>query len=427
MQSGRRLEARRIRLPAPSAETNEMEVVSSRLPIIGSGIAWFRKSFQAANKPEMERKKIEATVATSLKKSSGIKNEEMGITGSRGVMQLYLFGYKVLTSYWALVGIPIPITAATIMYPSIYSFFISGGGIDFFFVTSAYLLSKKMTRGDYPNLKSYYVKRIFRIWPVFYLTILVSAFIGIYHPNWLTFVFAMDYFRSTFQNNQLWTVMVEEPFYPILPLWIMLFVKGRMKYTIPILLAITIVYRLAMPLNGIEYYDKQFPSYSFDYAVGTALGLSPALKKSVDLRKWKYVALGLFIVYTFLFPNGYAWFSHIVFAGFFFLMIANFSNSFLLTNRFSIFLGRISYPFSLFGSFIVMNLSAISYGNFGPLASGSLTETAAWYFVVLVITILVSTVAHYAIEKPFIGLGQKFTVKFHLDSKSSNPKLRVKT
>lgn len=350
------------------------------------------------------------------KEPTGIVKEERGLTGARGVASLYVFSYHALALYWVYLGIPV--AATTVLYFSPYSFLISGCGIDFFFVLTAYLLTKKMTRGDYPSLRYYFTKRIFRIWPLFYVTLIPVALLGLYQPSWLTLLFASNYLPNTFSNTPLWTLMVEELFYVLLPLWIRLFIKGRMKYTIPILLLVTVVYRVLSPADNIEFFDKQIPSYLFDYALGTALGLGV----NVKLGKWKYPFLALFGVYASFFPNGYAWFSHVPYALFYYLIIGNFANSSLLSNRVSIYLGKISYPFSLFGTFVMTRLD-------GDLFAGMFNIQVAyqayeWGVLSLGVSLVLAIVAHRVVEKSGIALGRRVITRFNL---ASRPKKQTGT
>ena len=338
-----------------------------------------------------------------------IANEEKGLTGARGLAALYVFSYHSLALYWVYLGIPI--TTTTVIYFSPYSLLTSGCGIDFFFVLTAYLLTKKMKRGDYPNLRYYFLKRIFRIWPLFYITLVPVALLGIYQPSWLTLIFASNYFPSSFSNTPLWTLMVEELFYILLPLWVLLFVKGRVKYTIPILLAITIAYRLLSPASNIEFYDKQIPGYLVDYGLGTALGLG----YNVKLGRWIYPFIAGFAVYAFTFPNGYVWFVHLPFAVFYYLVIGSFANSRVLTSSFSVFFGKMSYPLSMFGTFIMTRLD-------GDLFPGmfSLTDpyqAVGWLVVSFALSLSLAVLAHRMIEKPGIILGEKVISRLKLVSR----------
>ena len=347
------------------------------------------------------------------REKGGIAKEEKGLTGARGLAALYVFSYHSLALYWVYLGIPI--TTATVAYFSPYSFITSGCGIDFFFILTAYLLTKKMRRGDYPSLRYYFTKRIFRIWPLFYITLILVALLGIFQPSWLAFVFASNYFPSTFSNTPLWTLMVEELFYIILPLWIKLFVNGRMKYTLPVLVLVTVSYKIMSPASDIEFYDKQIPAYLLDYALGTSLGLGV----NVRLGQWKYPCLGLFTAYALTFPNGYVWFAHLPYAVFYFFVIGNFANSRLLVNSISVFLGKVSYPLSMFGTFILTRLdSAVFQGMFNladPL------QAVAWLAVSFTASLSLAVLAHRFIEKPGIIMGEKVIARLKLVTGAKGP------
>ena len=335
-----------------------------------------------------------------------IAKEEKGLTGARGIAALYVFSYHSLALYWVYLGIPI--TTATVIYFSPFSFITSGCGIDFFFVLTGYLLTKKMRRGDYPNLRYYFTKRIFRIWPLFYITLVTVALLGIFHPDLLTFVFASNYFPNTFSNTPLWTLMVEELFYLILPLWIQLFVKGRMKFTVPALLAVTVAYNVMSPAGNIEFYNKQIPAYLFDYALGTVLGMGV----NVKLGRWKYPFLSIFAVFALTFPNGYVWFAHLPYAVLYYFVIGSFANSRLLINAISVFLGKISYPMSLFGTFIMTRLDSDVFPGMLNLADPY--QAVAWLAVSFTVSFSLAVLAHRFVEKPGIILGEKVISRLKL-------------
>ena len=116
-------------------------------------------------------------------------------------------------------------------------------GVILFFVLSGFLLflpyAKSMLfDSDWPSLRRFYVRRVFRIVPGYYVALcLMTLFLAPeylqqahWHDLWLFLTFRMD-FPSTFQqlNAPFWTLALEFQFYMVLPLiaWVMGLVVRR--------------------------------------------------------------------------------------------------------------------------------------------------------------------------------------------------------
>ncbi len=230
-------------------------------------------------------------------------------------------------------------------------------GVDFFFVLSAYLLTKKMMRGDYKNKMVYYARRIFRIWPTYFVAVTAFAVLGLMPFNVLTYFFLVNYLPSTFLAYPTWTLLIEELFYLILPLWLLGFVKGRWKVAVPVILAFEMVFRIwAQPFSNVtSYYNWSFESRVFDYALGTALGLGVSVQKLKQLSSGRRTQLLKFGVVLAFLAAGEArgwsdgWYTPILYSAIYYCAISFFANSSFFTNQVTHFLGRISYSWYLYG------------------------------------------------------------------------------
>jgi peptidoglycan/LPS O-acetylase OafA/YrhL len=111
-------------------------------------------------------------------------------------------------------------------------------GVDVFFVLSGYLIGSQLlrpyTRGSQPTLGGFYLRRSFRVLPA-YLTVLllyfaVPGFREAPHisPAWqfLTFTenFRIDYLHDQ-AFSHVWSLCVEEHFYLVLPLLVLLLMR----------------------------------------------------------------------------------------------------------------------------------------------------------------------------------------------------------
>jgi peptidoglycan/LPS O-acetylase OafA/YrhL len=118
--------------------------------------------------------------------------------------------------------------------PLAMSILMAGGtGVTLFFVLSGFLLFMPYAKallfaGRWPLARTFYLRRIMRIWPGYYLSLIVIALIkqrDLFLPqNWnrlgLYLSFFMDSSRLTFRllDGPYWTLAIEWQFYLVLPL-----------------------------------------------------------------------------------------------------------------------------------------------------------------------------------------------------------------
>ena len=116
-------------------------------------------------------------------------------------------------------------------------------GVDVFFVLSGYLIGSELLRpvhdGRAPDLAVFYIKRAFRILPVFWLVLAVYVLAPSLReaptlaPAWRFLTFTLNLgldIRTERSFSHAWSLCVEEHFYLILPWLIVLFRKLDMKW-----------------------------------------------------------------------------------------------------------------------------------------------------------------------------------------------------
>lgn len=104
-------------------------------------------------------------------------------------------------------------------------------GVDIFFVLSGYLIGtqlfKEITRTGAVDLKSFYLRRAFRIFPAFFAVLALYAVVPVLRdtptmqPLWKFATFTVNFGFDPREGNafsQAWTLAVEEQFYLVLPL-----------------------------------------------------------------------------------------------------------------------------------------------------------------------------------------------------------------
>ncbi len=123
------------------------------------------------------------------------------------------------------------------VHPVLNSFLFFGKyGVTLFFVLSGFLLFLPFARAllfeqAWPSLRQFYVRRVFRILPAYYLCLILIVLF--FQPQYLQpehwkdlglfFIFFMDSSHATFKqlNAPFWTLAIEWQFYMLLPLLVL--------------------------------------------------------------------------------------------------------------------------------------------------------------------------------------------------------------
>jgi peptidoglycan/LPS O-acetylase OafA/YrhL len=125
-------------------------------------------------------------------------------------------------------------------------------GVDIFFVLSGYLIGtellKPVHRGHAPDLRIFYLKRAFRILPAFWFMLALYALPLMREgptmaPVWRFLTFTVNFgldIRTARTFSHAWSLCVEEHFYLLLPLIILLFRKLDRSW-IPFVFAFTVI------------------------------------------------------------------------------------------------------------------------------------------------------------------------------------------
>jgi peptidoglycan/LPS O-acetylase OafA/YrhL len=207
-------------------------------------------------------------------------------------------------------------------------------GVSFFFVLSGflitYLLFKEKDNHGRISLKNFYARRILRIWPVYFITLIVGFFllpiiVGLFsasasNPSLLYnappfsvlpfYLFFLANFSLAFHGGAsvptdvLWSISVEEQFYLVWP-WIIAFFPRRhlLKFIGGIILISTIYrYFNASSLNVIAYSTFSVMS---DLAIGSALAIFTYTKSHTTEKVRSFIrsisGAKILCVYIFMF------------------------------------------------------------------------------------------------------------------------------
>lgn len=155
-------------------------------------------------------------------------------------------------------------------------------GVDLFFVLSGYLIGSQLlrpyTRGSRPSIGGFYMRRTFRVLPA-YLTVLLFYFAipgfreapGL-SPAWQFLTFTEN-FRIDYMNDQafshVWSLCVEEHFYLVLPLLILLLMRrpsfGKAISVILGILCFGIAIRTYIYIHQVQIFPRDDDLFGLAY------------------------------------------------------------------------------------------------------------------------------------------------------------------
>lgn len=313
-------------------------------------------------------------------------------------------------------------------------------GVELFFLLSSYLITELLTRekrqtGDI-HLKMFYVRRILRIWPLYYFMVLIGLAIQPLSPNYhlpvssiLSFLFFVSNWHLMFHGfiwspiYPLWTVSTEEQFYLIWPF--------AMR-TLPrrALLLLSIVAIIVVPL--LAYRGKSFlwrtgTTESVVLLVFFPLGglLSMVLKKhSSPLPSWKWLGIFLLGLACWLFggiwarqdgsmiassPSAALLGKSIIGAGTVLIFLAFLRSNPMIWPKWIIYLGKISFGLYVFHVLIrdgvgtIARLAGLGVRT-GP--NHSIINLLISFGVILPVTLLgtivLASLSYRFLERPFL-------------------------
>ena len=327
-------------------------------------------------------------------------------------------------------------------------------GVGLFFVLSGFLityllLSEKNRRGDI-SAKDFYVRRVLRIWPLYFIIIILGFFvfptIPIFnHPLRNQYYFDADFFkrlpffllflpnigfvffRSPYLCSQTWSVGVEEQFYAIWP-WIIKSknpVKTFLKLLTVFLIVLGTVWLYIFKISDLSEIEKQkiqdglalfFSQFRILTMVIGGIGAYLVFSKKDNILTILFRKDVQVVVYLILFwmlgtgfhISGFNMEFYGIFFCFFILNVSQNKNSiFYLEQKIIHYLGKISYGIYIYHpAVIVVCINSIHY-FFGKKLP-NLTFNLLLYPSAFLLTVLVCEFSFRFIETPLLKLKERF-------------------
>lgn len=327
-------------------------------------------------------------------------------------------------------------------------------GVGLFFVLSGFLityllLSEKKRRGDI-SAKDFYIRRILRIWPLYFIIVLLGFFvfpaIPIFNeplrdqyyfdadffkrlPFFLLFLpnLGFVFFRSPYLCAQTWSVGVEEQFYAVWP-WIIKSknpVKTFVKLLVGFLTILGLIWLYVFKVSdlseetklkvqeGLVLFFSQFRILTMmiggigAYLIFTKKEKILTVLFRKDVQIIVYAILALMLGTGFHFPGLNMEFYGLFFCFFILNVSQNPKSLIYLEQKIIHYLGKISYGIYIYHpAVIVLCINSIHY--FLGKTINHLTFNLILYPTAILLTIIVCDLSFRFIETPLLKLKDRF-------------------
>ena len=317
-------------------------------------------------------------------------------------------------------------------------------GVGLFFVLSGFLITYLLLdeRGRFGNVdaKKFYLRRVFRIWPIYFLIIGLSFFVFphidlLYFPGTneklnvhvterlalLLLVlpnFAFVLYDLPYWCAQTWSIGVEEQFYYLWP-WLIKYPKRRISIIV-FFLSITAL----MLFAGLYFLDESrkveeavVSTFLGQFRIQTmALGgfcawlVYNQKTKVLDFIFRKDAQIIVYALLSILFISGWHFTGFLevyaVFFGFFVLNVSCNPDSIIsLENLVMNHIGKISYGLYIYHVFVIVLLINL-FRKYAPEFTGT-TYQIVIYMLTLIFSVLVASLSFSYFEKPLLAYKDK--------------------
>jgi peptidoglycan/LPS O-acetylase OafA/YrhL len=301
-------------------------------------------------------------------------------------------------------------------------------GVDLFFLLSAYLITSLLLRERQAtgriDLRSFYLRRILRIWPLYFFALAITPIWSHFQPttgmpirylvaylllagNWMTAIYGPP---PSFMSI-LWSVSVEEQFYLCWPVLLKATSRKAMAWVAGVLVGTAWITRISLARGTLNAYTVWPNTLARLDAIGFGILLAAAY--GAELPNWKFhrraclLAVGLAAwllaghyagptsVYTIL---GYP----VMTLGSIAIFLA-FAGA-QIQSRTLVYLGKISYGLYVYHVLSLTVVRLLFGGKMGHLVWFSTATGLALLF-----TTVLAALSYAFLESPFLNLKKRFT------------------
>jgi len=324
-------------------------------------------------------------------------------------------------------------------------------GVVFFFVLSGFLITYLLLRekevAGHISIRKFYLRRIYRIWPLYFLIVLVGFLVlphfalfdvpvqrRLLEPVfWQSFALCMvmlpnlafAIFNHPPNIGQIWSIGVEEQFYLIWP-WLIRKSKNLLR-TILIFVSIFMVIKLTALLldhyTSIKVFNVMRKFFAMSRLESMAIGAIGALyifRNKETVLRWVYhpvtqilsfLSIPIMVFFT---PVIFHNVIHLVYSVVFLIIIMNVSANpktlVNLENRIFDYLGRISYGLYMYHIMVIVFVLHVYKDPMGEYRDLTAKENIVVYAASIFITIVISALSYELFEKRFIRIKSRLSV-----------------
>lgn len=328
-------------------------------------------------------------------------------------------------------------------FPEVFKF--GWTGVDLFFVLSGFLIASQLfasieEKGLF-SIREFFIKRIFRILPIYYVVVAIYFFFPSFHekeslpPLWKLLTFTQNIgFDSTNHGtfSHVWSLCIEEHFYLTLPLVLLIILKIKSRHSFLILPTLFIIqialrawiysYFLSSPDSGYSWFEIiYYPTYS--RLDGLLIGVSIAafyqfsrtsFSTLSKYGNWLVLVGVLVLIVVYYFASAFGSYSLTIFGlpfiaiGYGLIVLGAISPvSFLFKfkSQISTWLATLSYGIYLIHKGII-HLSQDFFIEFEIAKKSDLT-----FALSIIMCLLCASLLNQIIEKPFLRMRKNYINK----------------
>ena len=298
-------------------------------------------------------------------------------------------------------------------------------GVTLFFVLSGFLITRILINNvqNSGSIKNFYIRRVLRIFPLYYLFLFISLFLypllfnyssiaegGIYYFFYIqNIAMTFNYSIDTANLGHFWSLAVEEHYYLIWPIAILFLNKNNIIRLISFLIIGSLLLRIFMFIEGFSI-DWFTMTRVDSLAIGSLLAFKE-LDGSINKKNSIFflvavLLLTIIMIFTWYYFNyeddfiyqtfKYTFWSFVFYFGISYVLSVD-KNHFInkvLESKLLSYTGKISYGLYVYHLFAYKII--IEYFNFGFWVIN--------FILFIIITYLISSVSYYVYEIYFLRL-----------------------
>lgn len=340
-----------------------------------------------------------------------------GLNGLRAIAALSVMWSHTFQSEfgnWGVEGFPLPVVA---------------DGVTLFFVISGFLITflllNEQEQSHTVSVPKFYMRRVLRIWPIYYLYLVIAIWItATWHDSniWYYCFFAANIpfilAAGILPIVHYWSIGVEEQFYLFWP-WLVKLTHGKTKTLLVISIALCVAWLSCKwgiyLIFGTTTAYRFFSVTRFDCMMMGTVGAILYFTNDTALSFLQNRFIGLVCFILLLFSQPWAGFipapirPQVIAVLSLICVLSQLKRPIInLENRLCDFVGKISYGIYVIHPLLIILLSTL--WRDANIQMPRLLSVISIYCIITAITIFIAWISYRFYESPFLRLKNKFSI-----------------